>query len=280
MSSKSVALCLIPAAFWLWYLAGLGRQRWSKSDLALALFAGLLSPWPVLGLEGFLDFLSPQRVGLLGFFVFRVGLVEEFFKLLLAVLLLRLTGRIKEPLDGLVLGGCVALGFATAENVLYVERHGQQVLLGRALLATFGHVLMSSFWGYALGSGRWRSLFGGLIWATLVHGFYDWLLMVGWPSLAVLLLLGAWSVFRVRAVEELLRSSGRMRRTRVRRECSNCQTLVRAEARFCTNCQTEGPFGEAVCGSCLTAVPEGRPESCQGCGLAFSPWEELPERSD
>lgn len=258
-------LSLFPAAFWLWYLAGVGPPRkrpWSV--YALAFGAGVLSPWPVLALGG--PGLPSGWLAMLAYFVLAVGLVEEGAKLLAARLTVYYHRAFRDSLDGLVLSGCIALGFATTENVVYVERFGESVLLGRAILSTFGHVLMSSFWGLAL--GRRRGLLAALGVAALVHGLYDWLLVMGQPLLAVLFLGVLWHLFRQRVVESVLADEHRPRVSRRRFECGACRTLVREEARFCTNCGQSTPANPVlVCGNCLT--PVAGTAVCAGCGCRF-----------
>ena len=273
--TTAAILSLLPAVFWLLYLRSLAHYRHYRIwDFLLALTAGALSPALVfavgnLGVGGAI----PRGMwNQLYFFVVHVGWVEELAKLILAFLFLRATARIKEPLDGLLLGGCVALGFATAENVLYVQRAGETVLLGRAILSTFGHVLMSSFWGYPLGQKGWKPILSGLLAASLVHGFYDWFLIIGWPLFAVATLLAAWSVFRFRIVHANLTSRSRVRRAYQSKECSRCSSLTRWNSNYCSHCAHpfEGEAKRAYCSQCLEAneVSESR---CSGCGYELIP---------
>ncbi len=268
--NTTALLSLLPAVFWVLYLRSLAHYRdYRVWDFLLALGAGAISPSLVfalgnLGVGGAI----PHGVwSQLYFFVVHVGWVEEVAKLLLAFALLKLTGRLKEPLDGLLLGGCVALGFATSENFLYVQRAGESVLLGRSILATFGHVLMSSFWGYPLGQKGWKPLLSGLVAASLVHGFYDWFLVIGWPLFAVATLLAAWSVFRYRIVHANLTSRARVWRAYRSKECPRCNALTRLNSKFCSSCAH--PFEEepvrALCSQCLEAH-EISDDRCSSCG--------------
>lgn len=262
-------LSLLPALFWLLYLRSLAHYRsYSAWDFLLALAAGALSPSLVfaVGSMGIGGAIPHGIWNQLYFFIVQVGWVEEMAKMLMAFLFLRFTGRLKEPLDGLLLGGCVALGFATSENVLYVERAGESVLIGRAILATFGHVLMSSFWGYPLAQKGWKGLFSGLVAASLVHGFYDWFLVIGWPLFAVGTLLIAWSVFRFRLVHANLTSRSRVLLAYQSRECPRCGALTRWSSKFCTNCAHpfEGQAEKAYCSQCLESVPVTE-TCCPGC---------------
>ncbi|MGE0489748.1 MAG: PrsW family intramembrane metalloprotease [Vulcanimicrobiota bacterium] len=262
-----MALSLVPAAFWLWYLAGLGSKQPGSGRACLAAFGlGLLSPLVVLALPA--PAMPNQVLSLLVFFVVAVGLVEETSKMLVGLLAVKLLKR-RDTIDALLLGGCVALGFATTENVVYVHRFGETVILGRAMMSTFGHVLMSAFWAFALTAGA-RRLVGGLVAAAVVHGLYDWLLMIGWGWAAVGFLLLLWSIFRVRVVTGHLEASHRVFVTRKVVECRACHTLVRAEVAYCTQCGKARAGDEKIaCRNCLVTVDPDAP-SCPGCECRFA----------
>ena len=126
-----------------------------------------------------------------------------------------------EPIDGLVYAGTVALGFASAENILYLIRYGAEVLPFRAFLAVPGHFLFAASFGFAMGlrtaqiapdtrrlRGPW-DLIAGLAIAILAHGAYNFCLILaqyqnqplwGWTG-ALLVLSGLailWSAFAKR----------------------------------------------------------------------------------
>ncbi len=85
-----------------------------------------------------------------------------------------------EPLDGVVYGVALALGFATVENVLCVARDGLGIGLLRALFAVPAHALFGAVMGFYFG----RAKFGGgraliavaLLAAVAFHGAYDFIL--------------------------------------------------------------------------------------------------------
>ena len=262
-----VVLSLVPAAFWLWYLAGLGsKQPGSARACVIAFCLGLLSPLGALALPQ--PAMPHQVLGLLVFFVVAVGLVEETSKMLVGLVAVKVLGR-RDSLDALLLGGCVALGFATTENVVYVYHMGETVILGRAMMSTFGHVLMSAFWAFVLTSGVKR-LSGGLLAAAVVHGLYDWLLMIGWGWAAIGFLLLLWSIFRIRVVVGHLEASHRVFITRKVIECRACHTLVRAEVLYCTQCgKARSGDEKTACRNCLVTV-EPASEVCPGCECRFA----------
>lgn len=111
-----------------------------------------------------------------------------------------------EPLDGVVYGVAVALGFATVENVLCVARDGLGIGVLRAIFAVPAHALFGAVMGYyvgraKLGDGQWqgidvtrkerrRRLAAALALPIALHGAYDLLLQA---------LRGAWMYAAVAA---------------------------------------------------------------------------------
>ena len=59
-----------------------------------------------------------------------------------------------EPLDGVVYGVAVSLGFATLENILYIVGRGIGVAWGRALFAVPAHALFGGTMGYYAGRAK------------------------------------------------------------------------------------------------------------------------------
>ncbi len=259
---RIVLFSLIPGLFWLAYLRTLSRRIAVPLGLWLwALGLGWTSTQLTLWLSRSLGVDVLQAipvVGLLVYFVLGVGLVEEGAKAFCALVGLSLSGSAREPLVTLQLAGAVALGFATTENVLYVEQHGEQVLVGRFLFATLGHVLFASVWGLALASNpdgggrrRWGLLLGGLLLSSLAHGLYDWFLSTERPALAVLTLAVLWFGFRQATLEAFLRQEYERELPYNTRECSACRVLTRAEGQFCSFC------GVKDGGEALTSSPPG-----------------------
>lgn len=272
-------LSLGPGLVWFHYLYRLDRTRpepWWR--LLLVFLAGAVSTQGVLLTHAALEPLfpamaapPPDALGLLVYFVVAVGLLEEVWKLL-AVRLFAYRW-IDQPADGLLYAGVAALGFATAENAVYILRfEDASVLLQRWIMSTFGHVLMAMFWGYALGvtkagppqERRVALVLRGLVLAALVHGLYDWLLMIGQMPVAVLLLLAVWKLFLTRVRQAAAMSPFRRQVARAVRECPSCRALVRRDAVRCTACGSRMGEGPSFCPQCLTPAPAGQ-EPCAGC---------------
>ena len=247
-------LSLLPGLFWMAYLRSLSRER--KGGILLWIWAFVLGGAstqltlflsPLLGVDA-LKWIP--YVGSLFFFVFGVGLVEEFCKSACAIVGLALPGSMKDPLVALQLTGGVALGFATVENVIYALNYGEGVLVGRALLSTLGHVLMSAVWGFSLGflkeSGGRLGYLKFLFLSALAHGLYDWFLSSNRPVLAILVLCLLWFGFREATLEAFLRQEYERELPYETRTCESCRVLTRADGAYCSLCgcaedSDEGP---------------------------------------
>ncbi len=131
-------------------------------------------------------------------YIFGVGLREELCKAIPLVLLALFTSRMKNPVNGLVLGMMSGIGFAGAENFYYVFQTLERALEAMKKTGEAGHLVMpvynnvvrmamtpflhgcfSAICGYfislALGGGRrlFHFLFIGLALSATLHGLYD-----------------------------------------------------------------------------------------------------------
>lgn len=268
----------MPGAFWLIYVESRAPQRSSRWRLAGAFLAGALSVGGVFAFHALTQRLGwetaqpPQNpLLLLAYFCTAVGLLEETCKLLAVLLVCWPRADFREPWDGLSSASAAALGFATAENFKYVMDFGDpSVLLGRFLLSTFAHVVMSGVWGYALGLARQRiagkfTLLEALLWSAVFHGFYDWFLTMGWALGALAVFLGLIVVFRQRLQESYFSSARRQGSSQQVRECRQCRTLGRAEYVYCPQCGGQEWSEKVHCLTCLAEVVQPV-SSCTGCG--------------
>ena len=113
------------------------------------------------------------------------ALMEEFFKWFILFQTIYLHSEFDEPYDGIVYGTSISLGFATAENILYLLGNGVEYALGRALLPVSSHALFGVLMGFYFGKSKLSSIkkrrrlliFMALIVPILLHGFYDYILL-------------------------------------------------------------------------------------------------------
>ncbi len=91
--------------------------------------------------------------------------------------------------DAVVYAVAVSLGFATLENILYVMGGSIGVAIMRGILSVPGHAIDAVFMGYYYGlakrceslndpSGKRKNLLKAVFSAVIIHGFYDFCLMV------------------------------------------------------------------------------------------------------
>lgn len=196
------ALALFVAYLWLSYLRLVDvfqLETWRR--LGTTFFIGCFSVLPVLALHEILPHFMdrPQSTaGWLSFYVFKVGLVEEISKLIFAIIALKFFIKGKEPVDYVVHGAAAALGFATVENVLYLNQYGVDVIRGRASFSALIHMCCTAvpMYFYArntfLGNKNdipFYNMVGGLAIATILHGLYDFSLEMSGPAIILMLIV-------------------------------------------------------------------------------------------
>ena len=117
--------------------------------------------------------------------VFSIGIIEEAIKIIPFILFFRFVKGLNEPFDYLLFASVSALGFAFAENVIYLNRYGPEVILARTFYATVAHMTFTSTvaYGFLLHKYRYSFLPKWLVYglffgaAVFAHGFYDfWLI--------------------------------------------------------------------------------------------------------
>jgi len=300
---ETLALSLIPC--WLWLLWFWFQDWYDREPLRtiLVTFAlGALATLPAMLFNAVGVFLLSGLLGanvvsewLILFLV--VGPVEEAMKLWAVARYAYRRPEFDEPVDGVVYGAAAALGFAAAENVLYLSRFGSEIFIVRGVLSNPGHALFAAFWGLALsrakalpnvGSVRARTIARGWMVAALLHALFDALLSAGQhrllPSVVVmgivaLLMLAIFVYVEVRTVRHVARSPHRQ------------GTMVLAGWAPCPNCGQVGAVGR-TCAACGAPIPEvegrrcpacGKPQRagvtvCLECGASFSPPSATPLR--
>lgn len=163
--------------------------------LAKALAVGMLTVIPILFVGRFLMAIVPplDRIGAAAYQAFVVaGTTEELFKFLALYLLVWKSPHFNEQFDGIVYAVYVSLGFAAVENVMYVMDGGFETAALRAITAVPAHAIFGITMGYFFGiAKRYQELKGAYLrralWVPiLLHGIYDFILMVGIPWLLAL----------------------------------------------------------------------------------------------
>jgi RsiW-degrading membrane proteinase PrsW (M82 family) len=170
------------------------RDKYEKEPLGMlvkALLVGVLIVLPIIFVEGWLSGQNPfsGKVGAAAWKAFVVaGFSEEIFKYLVLYLLIWKSPSFNEKFDGIVYAVFVSLGFAAVENVMYVMNGGLQTAAIRAVTAVPAHAIFGVTMGYYFGIAhmyeeiRKKYLFRAIAIPILLHGIYDFILMVeiGW----------------------------------------------------------------------------------------------------
>jgi len=118
-----------------------------------------------------------------------VALVEEVCKFVFLFIFTWKNKAFDYLFDGIVYAVFVSLGFAIAENIMYVFQYGLLTGLLRAVTAIPGHCVFAVFMGYFYGqakytgahgssSGQFGNLLAALALAVVLHGTYDFLASV------------------------------------------------------------------------------------------------------
>ena len=175
------------------------RDTYEKEPILLILKGMLLGAiiiFPVGLTENYLSSFSKglssfSKGAFDGFVV--AGVTEEFFKLLMVMILFWRNPNFNEKFDGIVYAVSVALGFAAIENIFYVLSHqSAQVGWMRAFTAVPGHAIFGTIMGFYLGlarfseNGKMKLILLAFIIPWLMHGFYDFILLSGYPLLLLL----------------------------------------------------------------------------------------------
>lgn len=195
----SIPAGFAPSLLWIWLVHRQDdHEREPQLLVGLAMVLGGLAALAVLIVRPWLQTMWTPDVLLDAFVLTSLG--EESWKLL-AFLPLLCHRELDEPLDGVVYGAAVALGFAGVENALYATwTDSLSIVVQRAFTSTLLHAGCTGAVGYALAGWKldlrrprhWRSAFmrlGLLLAAVLLHGAYDWFLLVEQPSVPMALLV-------------------------------------------------------------------------------------------
>ena len=160
-------------------------NREPKLNLFVSFFLGALIVLPVAYAEIYFNQFPDQTIsGVAASAFLVVALTEELGKFIILRFYAYPKKSFDEPLDGIVYGVMIGMGFATLENILYVQKFGMQTGLLRMFLSVPAHATFGVLMGYYAGKAKFdksdsnRLLFLGLFWAVLFHGLFDFFLFL------------------------------------------------------------------------------------------------------
>lgn len=186
----SIILSFITALIWLDYILKLDIYEKEKKRYVIAVFilgaASAFLTFPLYDFARTVGFsLNGKPLNDFLYCVFGIGLIEESVKFIPIILLLWRGKAINEPYDFILYASVSALGFAFAENVLYLKNRGIEIILARTFYATVAHMTFSSTIAYGIVLYKYLRphifypIFIGIFFLIAItsHGFYNfWLL--------------------------------------------------------------------------------------------------------
>jgi RsiW-degrading membrane proteinase PrsW (M82 family) len=175
--------------------------------------------------------------------IFKVGVVEEFSKLLSLFILYKLIKKeFDEIVDGIIYVAAVSLGFSVIENIFYAlnDTHPYYLMLKRFIFATVGHISFSVYLGIAFYVHKvihrnYQGLFLAFVLATLAHGLYDGVLFEKQWTSFFLIVYAALVYFQFRLLKLAYAYSQMKQQILV----DNMKLISQDEMVFCCNCQEQ-----------------------------------------
>jgi protease PrsW len=150
---------------------------------------GVLAVAPIWGfielhtqLFGELD-LDPYHQSLYRAYIL-AALPEEALKFAILMLFVRRHAAFDEPMDGLVYGAAASLGFATLENIMYVDAGGWATAITRATTAVPLHAALGALMGDYIAQAKFEPqrrksmLLRAFVYPLLIHGMYNTPLLI------------------------------------------------------------------------------------------------------
>ncbi|KRQ87028.1 Protease PrsW [Caloramator mitchellensis] len=200
---KLFAIALAPSIALLIFIYQKDRYDREPANILLTLFLfGFLSTVPVYFVERFLSYFGKGPF-YTAFIV--AGLTEELFKFIIIYSITFKLVEYNEKLDGIVYSVFTSLGFASAENILYILNQKNFIATGimRGLFAVPGHMLFAITMGYYLSLARFADdkrpffLINALLMPILLHGIYDFILfsrIYGYFVIFILFIIYLWRI--------------------------------------------------------------------------------------
>lgn len=112
-----------------------------------------------------------------------VGLGEEFLKLAFLTTFAFASKKINSISSGILYAVVVGMGFALLENIFYAYLYPISTIAVRSFTAVPAHAVFGIITGYFVGMAfekpdiQWPLILRGLLFATILHGVYDWLIL-------------------------------------------------------------------------------------------------------
>ncbi len=213
-----IAAIISPALFWLFYF--MYKDRFSPEPVLVmggVFFAGFASGYVYMKFVNFLSgigipgdqsfFIFDGSFLSLVYLIFIVGFFEELFKLFPFIFIVKWFRNFDEKIDGIIYSSIVALGFASYENLIYLQYLSGAELVGRAIASPLTHSVFASIWGHYTGifllnkDKNYKKILIAFTISFFLHGIYDYLSISSTIRiLSSIVILMIW-VWRIRVIE-------------------------------------------------------------------------------
>lgn len=191
-----LALAILPVSFfvgWIYF-----KDRYEKEPplkLIEYFLLGILVSILAIFLESYFSKLNifSGTMGTLYIAFFVAAFTEEGLKSIILIPVLLKDKNFNEKLDGIIYSIFLSLGFATIENIIYLMRERLDLFfeLGvtRGLISIPSHIMFAITMGYYISkykfskeddNGRNKYLIYAVIIPILLHGVFDFILMIGY----------------------------------------------------------------------------------------------------
>ncbi|HSD69465.1 MAG TPA: PrsW family intramembrane metalloprotease [Woeseiaceae bacterium] len=169
--------------------------------------------------------------GLFAYAMLAIGPIEELAKLLPFLVVVLRFRALDEALDGIIYASFIALGYATAENLHYLQFLTSLEAVARGFAGPLVHIMFASVWGYYIARAYLarRAWLLPALWsvpsAAFLHGAYDFMVLaepLAALPLSALLVLGIW-IWRTVLIRGIHSRGG------YEEKCDFCEVLAGAE---------------------------------------------------
>lgn len=209
-------LAIAPVVAIVWYIYHKDKyEHEPMSFLFVSFMLGVLCAVVVPFITGRMNWLTDgfegrqMEIFLYSFVI--VAFLEEFFKFISLRYFMYYRRVFNEPIDGIVYGVMIGMGFATLENLYFVLEGGWQTGVLRMFTAVPAHAVFGIIMGYYTGKAKYISernleftikAFGVPV---VLHGLYNYLLMQdNYPYLGIVAIVGLW-VIAFRYVRKMIK---------------------------------------------------------------------------
>lgn len=196
-----IFLPVIAFAFWIYK-----KDKYDKENILVLLkyfILGMLISFLAILIEKFLlkERIFQGDVKLIYTSFIIAGVTEEVLKGIILSLLATREQNYNEKLDGIVYSIFLSLGFATIENIIYMNYEGIYSIYEIALIRTFisipGHIMFAITMGYYISKYKFeknkikrrQELILAFLIPILIHGTFDFILMIEYKWIIVIFII-------------------------------------------------------------------------------------------